>query len=297
MKPQCRWAPDASPYGDDGADAGWNHSGSLTPGTVREPAPVPHRVTARAKALMQAMVLIASLPLVACGGDKGVKPDQAQGAPGDLYVQIAAEYYRLGEIEPALKNAQKALAEGPDNAHAHNVIATIYQQLRQYDQAERHFRIALSLTPNDPYLLMAWGNFLCDRGDYAGAAAQYQQALSNPLFNAPWVAETRAGICARRASQTATAEQALRRALSTNPGYPPALLEMAELDYAEGRYRSAKSYLERYFAAGGRGAKPLLLGVRTERALGSRPGAARYEKLLRENYPDAPEIQSLREPR
>ncbi len=237
--------------------------------------------------------LALTLLLPACGGDQGVKSDTPQTSPGELYVQIAAEYYRLGEVEPALKNAQKALEEDPNNAQAHNVIATIYQQLRQPELAERHFRTALGLAPNDPYLLMAWGNFLCDRGDYAGAAAQYQQALANPLFNAPWVAETRAGICGRRAGQTASAEQALRRALSANPGYAPALIEMAELEHAQGRNPSAKSYLERYLAAGGRGPKALLLGVRIERALGARPAASRYEKLLRENYPDAPEVQSL----
>lgn len=237
--------------------------------------------------------LAMTLLLAACGGDKGVKSDAPQTSPGELYVQIAAEYYRLGEVEPALKNAQKALEEDPNNAQAHNVIATIYQQLRQPEQAEQHFRIALGLAPNDPYLLMAWGNFLCDRGDYAGAAAQYQQALANPLFNAPWMAETRAGICGRRAGQTASAEQALRRALSANPGYAPALIEMAELEHAQGRNPAAKSYLERYLAAGGRGPKALLLGVRIERALGARPAASRYEKLLRENYPDAPEVQSL----
>jgi type IV pilus assembly protein PilF len=237
--------------------------------------------------------LTMTLFLAACGGDKGVKSDGPQASPGDLYVQIAAEYYRLGEVEPALKNAQKALEEDPNNAQAHNVIATIYQQLRQPELAEQHFRTALGLAPNDPYLLMAWGNFLCDRGDYAGAAAQYQQALANPLFNAPWMAETRAGICGRRAGQTASAEQALRRALSANPGYAPALIEMAELEHAQGRNPSAKSYLERYLAAGGRGPKALLLGVRIERALGARPAASRYEKLLRENYPDAPEVQSL----
>lgn len=236
---------------------------------------------------------VTALLLVGCGGDKGVKSDASQVSPGELYVQIAAEYYRLGEVEQALKNAQKALEEDPNNAQAHNVIATIYQQLRQPDQAEQHFRTALGLTPNDPYLLMAWGNFLCDRGDYAGAAAQYQQALANPLFNAPWVGETRAGICARRAGQMGVAEQALRRALTANPTYAPALIEMAELEQAQGHNASAKSYLERYFAAGGRGPKPLLLGVRIERALGSRQGAGRYEKLLRQNYPDSPELPSL----
>jgi len=242
---------------------------------------------------MRLALLLICLTMAACGGKQGDKDEGTQVSPGELYVQIAVEYYRLGEVEPALKNARKALAEDPDYAQAHNVIATIYQQLKQPDQAEEHFRLALGLTPDDPYLLMAWGNFLCERGDDAGAASQYQQALANPLFKAPWVAETRAAICLRRAGNVIAAEAALRRALTANPTYPPALLEMAELEQVQGRSRSAKSYLERYLAAGGRGAKPLLLGVRIERVLGSRQGASRYEKLLRQNYPDAPEIQSL----
>ena len=260
---------------------------------MRPPRPCQPRDLGPLRPLGRIGLLLFCLALAACGGQQGVKGEGTQASPGELYVQIAAEYYRLGEVEPALKNAQKALAEDPNNAQAHNVIATIYQQLKQPDKAEEHFRIALGLTPDDPYLLMAWGNFLCERGDHAGAEAQYQQALANPLFNAPWVAETRAAICLRRAGNTSAAEQALRRALSANPTYPPALLEMAELEQAQGRSRSARSYLERFLATGGRGPKPLLLGVRIERALGSREGASRYEKLLRQNYPDAPEIQSL----
>ena len=97
-------------------------------------------------------------------------------------VAIHVDENDAARMNMALNNAQKALAADPDHAQAHTVIATIYQQLRQYDEAERHFRIALGLTPNDSYLLMAWGNFLCDRNDYAGAAAQYQQALSAALL-------------------------------------------------------------------------------------------------------------------
>ena len=237
--------------------------------------------------------ILASLVLGACGGDQGVKTEAAKDSRADLYVQIAAEYYRLGEIEPALINARKALAMDPNSAQAHQVIATLYQQLKQPDLAEQHFRTALGLSPDDPYLLIAWGNFLCDRGDHAGAAAQYQNALATPLFRAPWLAETRAGICARRAGNPVQAEQSLRRALAAKPGFAPALLEMADLEQDQGRHRSARSYLERYFRSGVGGPRPLALGIRIERALGSASGARRYEDLLRQNYPDSPELQSL----
>jgi Tfp pilus assembly protein PilF len=37
----------------------------------------------------------------------------------------------------------------------------------------------------------------------------------------------------------------------------------------------------------------LLLAVRTERALSNAKAAATYEQLLRQRYPDAPEIRDL----
>jgi len=237
--------------------------------------------------------LVAALLLTACASGNKELGISKEESPGDLYVRIAAEYYRLGEIEPALQNAQKALEADSDNAQAHSVLATIYQRLEQGELAEKHFRTALRLAPKDPYALTAWGNYLCDKGKYSEAGAQYEKALSNPLFNAPWIAHTQAGACARKAGQRSKAEEHLRRALSANPRYTAALYEMAELNYAQGRYKSARNYLDRLFKMRGYTPKSLLLGVRVERKLGSRKRARNYEKLLRKRYPDAPEVLSL----
>jgi type IV pilus assembly protein PilF len=239
-----------------------------------------------------ATLLAAALLLGGCATTK--EPDlYADESPGDLYVRIAAEYYRLGEVELALKNAQKALEEDDDNAKAHNVMATIYQRVQRNDLAEKHFRAALRLAPDDPYTLTAWGNFLCERRKYSEAEAQFDKALAQPLFNAPWLAETWAAICARRAGQSGKAEQRLRRALTANPRYHAALFEMADLDYSRGRYKSAREYLERFFKVRGYTPPSLLLGVRIERSLGSTKRARAYERALRERFPDTPEVLSI----
>lgn len=238
-------------------------------------------------------ILFASLFLGACAGNNKELGASGEDSPGDLYVQIAAEYYRLGDTEAALKNAHKALEEDSDNASAHNVLATIYQKLEQKELAEKHFRAALQLAPQDSYALTAWGNYLCEEGRYAEAEAQYTKALTNPLFNAPWITETRAGACARKAGGHANAERYLRQALSANPRYPPALYEMAELEHARGKNKSARAYLDRLFKVRGYTPTSLLLGVRVERKLGARERSKNYEKLLRKRFPDAPEILSL----
>jgi type IV pilus assembly protein PilF len=240
-----------------------------------------------------ATALAAALILGACATGKKELETSQDGSPADLYVRIAAEYYRLGDIESALKNAQKALEEDEGNAQAHNVTATIYQRLQQDQLAEKHFRAALRLAPQDPYTLTAWGNYLCEKRKFSEAGAQYNKALANPLYNAPWVTETRAGICARKAGQSGKAEQHLRRALTANPRFGAALYEMADLDYSQGRYKSARGYLERLFKVQGYAPKSLQLAVQVERKLGSRKRARGYEKLLRTRFPDSPEILSL----
>ncbi len=214
-------------------------------------------------------------------------------SPGDLYVRIAAEYYRLGEIEVALQNAQKALVEDPENAQAHNVLATIYHRLEQNELAEEHFRQALAFAPKDAYIRTAWGNYLCDQHRFAEAKTQYEQALKNPLYQATWITLTYAGRCAHQAGNAAEAVRWLRRALTVNPRYPPALLEMADVEYAQGRYRAARSYLNRFFQVAGPAPKALLLGSRIERKLGARRKARQYEKQLRKRFPNAPETLEL----
>ncbi|MEA3275847.1 MAG: type IV pilus biogenesis/stability protein PilW [Pseudomonadota bacterium] len=238
--------------------------------------------------------------LAACTG-KAVRDADATGglgavqkeSPADLYVKLAVEYLKDGQTETALRKIKKGLSVDDKNAQAHNVIALIYQNLGQSDLAEKHFRRAVSLQPKDPYILNAWGSFLCDERKYSDADEQFNNALSNPLYGTPWVALTNAGICARRSGNTSKAEDYLRRALSANPGFGPAMSAMAETDYQQGRYKSARSYLDRYFKAAPATAQTLLLAVRVERKLGSRKRASRYEKLLRKNFPDSLQVLEL----
>jgi type IV pilus assembly protein PilF len=240
--------------------------------------------------------LTAVLLLGACGGNPARDPSLQPGqSPADLYVALSAEYYRRGDMETALLNAQKGLEKDDSNPRVHNVLATIYQQLDRKELAEKHFQTALRLDPSDSFTHTAWGNFLCEQKRYSEAQAEFRKALDNPLFNSPWLALGSAGACARSAGDPRQAEDYLHQALTANPRYSPALLEMAEIDYAAGRYKSARGYLERYFQARGYSPKALLLAARVERKLGATKRARAYEQTLRKTYPDAPEVIYLNE--
>lgn len=252
----------------------------------------PHRATRLFR-----LLLVCGL-LSACASKQPRHGELYEGqadSPADLYVAMAAEYYKRGQMDAALQRALHALDEDDNNAQAHSMLAIIYQRLGKPELADKHFRSAVAISPNDPEIRNAWGSFFCNQRKAAEADKQFNEALKNPLYKTSWVALTNAGVCALRVNNRSKAEQYFRRALSANPRFAPALYQMAQVDYDMGRYKSARTFLDRYFASAPPTPATLLLGVRVERKLGNRKRAKTYAELLRKRYPDAPEVIYLNE--
>ncbi|HYN76378.1 MAG TPA: type IV pilus biogenesis/stability protein PilW [Lamprocystis sp. (in: g-proteobacteria)] len=217
----------------------------------------------------------------------------AQNSPGDLYVAMAAEYYRLGNLDDALRRAEQAIKEDKDNPRAYYIIAVIYQKMGETARAEENFKRSLELSPKNPDILNAYGTFYCSQRRYAEAQAQFAKAIENPLYANPWMSMTNAGTCAATAGHSAQAEAHFRKALAANPRFGPALFKMAEIEFRRGNAKVAKDYLDRYFQANAPEPQVLLLAIRTERKLGNAKASATYEQVLRKNFPDATDTQDL----
>lgn len=256
------------------------------------------------------IMLIAGIS--ACAQQGGVRPDGSPAAStdmsdstgslgetkhqkgaGDVYVQLALEYFRQGKVGVALAKAKTALANEPNNPDAHYVIALIYERLRENGLAEHHFQQSIDYQSGNPYSHNAYGSFLCQNSRYNEADAEFNKALENPLYKTPEVALTNAGICATRNGDSDKAEAYLRQALTQNPKLALALIKMAEVSFDKEEYFSARAYLERYQAVARPTAVSLWLGIRTERQLGDQDAEASYTLLLKNVFPDSIEAQQM----
>jgi type IV pilus assembly protein PilF len=217
----------------------------------------------------------------------------AENSPGDLYVAMAAEYYRLGQMDAALRNAERGIDEDKGNPRAYYMIAVIYQKIGEIAKADENFKRAVELSPKNPDVRNAYGTFFCSQRRYAEAQQQFAKALENPLYNSPWVAMTNAGTCAASAGNLSQAESEYRRALNANPRFGPALLKMAEIEYGRGNTKGTKSYLDSFFQTNAPSPQALALAIKAERKLGSSKAAATYEQVLRKNFPEVPEPLDL----
>lgn len=250
------------------------------------------------RATLALALLIGCLMLAACGhqklrGDEENMGLDAQDSPGDLYVAMAAEYLRRGQMDAALRRAMQAVDEDAKNPRSHYVLALVYQAIGQTDRADQSFKRAVEISPKNPNVRNAYGSFFCSQGRYTEADAQFAKALENPLYSTPWITITNSGMCAAKAGNRSKAETEYRRALNANPRFGPALVKMAAIEYERGNYKGAKNYLDRFFRTNIVSPDALALGIRTERRLGHKKTAATYEQVLRKNFPDAPQTLEL----
>lgn len=229
-------------------------------------------------------------------------PDQA--APSDvafkakLHTERAGEYYRIGNYGVAIDAANQALAAVPGYAPAHNMLGIIYLQLGEDAKAKQSLEKALQLAPNDSEVLNNYGWYVCQRQNPSQAMQYFQAALRNPLYNSPERALHNAGLCARKAGDMAQAEAQLRAALQRQPGFAPALLDLSDLLYGQGRIKEAESQLARHMQiVTSPSADALLLGVRLARATGDKTSEVGYVSQLRRRFPDSPQAKSAMETR
>jgi type IV pilus assembly protein PilF len=252
------------------------------------------------------MLLLASLLFGGCasGGsgstateDIGVTDANATNDEQAAVVltQLGVGYLRQGNYEAAMNRLKRALGRDSDYAPAHSAIAVLYEQLGKEEDAGDHYRRAARLAPKDPGILNNYGRYLCQQKKYRDAERSFAKALDDPLYPERELLYANAGECALKQKQYDKAETWLRKALEINGRISSALVGMAMLMAEKQNYMSARAYLERYASAAPHTPATLGLGMRVEQALGDEQAVANYRMKLLNDFPNAPEAQSLNE--
>lgn len=212
-----------------------------------------------------------------------------------INLDLGIDYLRKGDLQQAKEKIDRSLQQNPRYGRAHGVAAMLYDRLGDRAKADSHFQRAIALEPNEPEIKNNYAAYLCRTGRYERGEKLARQAAANALYKTPEVAYLNAGNCARGAGDLARAEENYRLALRARPRFSEALLQMAELQYEQQEYRSARAFLERYMEAGRTTPVILWLGVRIERNLGNEALAQHYAERLKSEYPSAVQTKELLE--
>jgi len=248
------------------------------------------------KSVKVLVCVVMTLMLFACASQAEREREKENAARGaSAYTQLGIEYLREGKYELSRTKLEKALELDSGFAQAHGAIAILYEKVGDEKLAMKHYRKALRLSPEDSGLHNNYGQFLCFQGNYKEANEEFMTAAKNPFYTTPAVPLTNAGLCAKRIPDTAQAEQFFRQALKLDDKFAPALLQMAIFKFEQGKFLSARAYLQRFEDVAKHNPESLWLAIRTEFALRDEGTSGSYAIMLRENFPKSEEAILLLE--
>lgn len=236
----------------------------------------------RALALLLVLAIAGASQASAAGKPK---PVAELSSSGRADVMLAQNYLDDGRIADAEVRAKAALLSDPASPLPHATMALVLVAKKQGDKAKAEFKRALALSPNDGAVLNAYGSFLCQQGDRAGAEGAFQAALMDPRYPTPIQPLVNAGQCAAMAQDWIKADGYLRRALKLAPQNRPVLLLLAEVQLKLGRPMEARAFVQRSDALGP-DARTLALAAKAEDAAGDAEASAKYRKRLKDAFPN-----------
>ena len=69
---------------------------------------------------------------------------------------------------------ERSLRLNPDNVRVRRSLAAVYAGLLKPEEAEKHFRLALEVSPDEAWAAIGLGKSLCDQGKYTQGIKVYE---------------------------------------------------------------------------------------------------------------------------
>jgi tetratricopeptide (TPR) repeat protein len=132
---------------------------------------------------------------------------------------------RYAVLTTSPPTAAEAVRLTPSDAEAHRAQATVFKNLRMYQQAQQELEMAVSLRPKDDYLWLELGMIRDELGDSEAALRAFDEAVAH----APHYAHTRwqRANLRLRIGRYDEAFDELREAAKSNHSLLPALIDLA----------------------------------------------------------------------
>ncbi len=215
--------------------------------------------------------------------------------------KLGIGYMQSGHFQVATEKLLKSLQFDDTNPEAHNALAVLYEEIREYGPAETHYKRAIELKSDYTLAKINYARLLCNHqpARIAEGEAQFQAIATDSANAGVTAADAYVGLalCAGKRNDAAQAETWLRKALESNSSNAAALYQLAQLSQTQNKTLPARAFLQRYHGQTRPTPQSLVLGVLIESAPdGDSQLRQEYATLLRSQFPNTDEARRLNNP-
>lgn len=223
-------------------------------------------------------------------GLPGVTPSTDVEQAAQTRLELAAEYMRIGNSDVALEEVKNALKLNPNLTEAFVIRGMIHSQRGDFAGAEADYARVMRQRGDDPDVLHNYGWILCQQGRHAEGIAYFDKVLATPGYTSSARTWMTKGLCLQAAGNPRAAKDALLKAVEYDPQNPIAAYNLANMLYQAGQVSDALLYVRRLNNSAYLNAETLWLGIKIENAMGNPLGVRELGEVLVRRYPQSREL-------
>ena len=227
-------------------------------------------------------------------GSKPRKQEDPTEAAAKTNIQLGVAYLKQGNYPLAKEKLERSLKQNPKDPDVHTSLALLYDRVSEPKLADKHFREALRLAPDNPDISNNYAVYLCKNGRVDEGVERFSTVATNKYYRTPEVALSNAGVCLRGAKQFDEAEQMFTRAIKVRPNYSEATVQLATLHVERGQLVEARKVVDTYLGAFRPDPDVLLAAVNVARAAKDKMGEEKFSRTLRLEFPDSAQARALK---
>ena len=100
-------------------------------------------------------------------------------------MQLGTAYLQQGNYPLAKEKLERALKQNPKDANVHTSLGLLYDRVGEQKLADKHFREALRLAPDNPDISNNYAVYLCKNGRTDEGVERFQVVAGNKLLPHP----------------------------------------------------------------------------------------------------------------
>ena len=213
-------------------------------------------------------------------------PNENQRA-AQINTELGVGYMNEGHMDVAVEKIKRAIYFDNNFAPAHHAYALMLDRLGEAQKAGVEFEKAYALEPNNSDLDNNYATYLCGQKNYPRAQSLFAKAYGDPLYKTPEFALTNSGVCYEAEGKMGQSLSQYQAALDKSPGYGPALLGIARVNFEQKKYAAAAAAMKTFEANNRNTPDTLQLAIRIDRAVNDQAALANHVLILKGRFPDS----------
>jgi len=241
-------------------------------------------------------VLLAALlgGCVSADGKRPVKEENADETAAKYNIQLGTAYLQQGNYAVAREKLERSLKQNPRDPDVHTSLGLLYDRTSEPKLADKHYREALRLAPENPDIINNYAIYLCKSGRVDEGVERFSTVAASKYYRTPEVALTNAGVCLRGAKRLDEAQRMFLGAIKARPNYSEATVQLVSLHIERAQFVEARKLVDTYLGAFRPNPDVLFAAVNVARAAKDKMAEEKFSRALRMEFPESAQARALK---